>query len=57
MFLNIFKHLLPDARAWRLTPDKFLRKFFVGLADSDIAAGVKTFFDEIFSDIDPILTR
>ena len=57
MFLNIFKHLLPDARAWRLVPEKFLRKFFTGLANSDIAVGVKTFFDEIVSDIDPQQTR
>jgi len=57
MFLNIFKHLLPNARAWKLTPDKYLRKFFTGLANSDIATGVKTFFDEIFSDIDPQQTR
>lgn len=57
MFLNIFKHLLPDARAWRLVPEKFLRKFFSGLANSDIAVGVKLFFDEIFTDIDPVYTR
>ena len=56
-FLNIFKHLLPNALAWKLTPDKFLRKFFTGLANSDIATGVKAFFDNIFSDIDPQQTR
>lgn len=54
-FLNIIKHLLPNARAWKLTPDKFLRKFFVGL--SGLGDLIKAFFDEIFSDIDPQQTR
>lgn len=55
MFLNIFKHLLPNALAWRLTPDKQLRQFFDGL--SGVGDSVKTFYDEIWSDIDPALTR
>jgi len=57
MFLRIFKHLLPNARAWKLTPDKFLRTFFVALGNSSITIGVKTFFDETFNDIDPQQTR
>ncbi len=31
-FLNVYKHLLPRARAWQLTIDKPLRQFFAGLA-------------------------
>ena len=57
MFLNIFKHLLPNARAWRITAVKQLREFFDGLGNSDIATGVKIFFDEIWTDVDPQQTR
>ena len=31
-FLRVFKHLLPNARAWRITVDKKLRQFFEGLS-------------------------
>jgi len=55
MFLNIIKHLLPHARAWRLTPDKLLRQFFDGL--SGLGDLLKIFFDEIFNDLDPQKTR
>lgn len=55
LFLRIFKHLLPDAKAWRITVDKRLRQFFSGL--TGIGDDVKTFFDLIFSDIDPQQTR
>ena len=57
MFLNIFKHLLPNARAWQITTVKQLREFFEGLANSSIAITVKIFFDEIWADIDPQQTR
>lgn len=33
-WLNVFKHLLPHAKAWRLVIDKQLRQFFVGLSDA-----------------------
>ena len=56
MFLNIFKHLFPTARAWRLIVDKQLRQFIDGLS---VAVGddTKTFLDGVFSDIDPQVTR
>lgn len=54
-FLRIFKHLLPNARAWRITVDKKLRQFFEGLSGS--GDSVKTFFDEIWFDIFPQSTR
>lgn len=57
MFLNIFKHLLPNARAWRITTNKQLRRFFDGLGNSSIATNVKVFFDGVFTDIDPQQTR
>ncbi len=47
MFLNIFKHLLPNARAWRLTIDKQLRQFFDGLSRA-LGDDIKLFFDEIW---------
>lgn len=54
-FLRVFKHLLPNARAWRITVDKKLRRFFEGL--SGVGSDVKTFFDEIWLDILPGTTR
>lgn len=54
-FLRIFKHLLPNARAWRVTVDKRLRQFFAGL--SGVGEDVKTFFDGIWLDIFPQTTR
>lgn len=57
MFLRLFQHLLPNARAWRLTAiNKQLREFFQGLANS-LGDPTKTFYDEIWSDIDPQQTR
>lgn len=55
IFLRIFKHLLPNARAWRITVDKKLRQFFEGL--SGVGGDVKTFFDGIWLDIFPETTR
>lgn len=55
MFLRVFKHLLPNARAWRLTVDKRLRQFFAGL--SGVGDDVKTFFDGVWLDIFPETTR
>lgn len=54
-FFRIFKHLLPNARAWRVTIEKQLREFFEGL--STIGTDLKEFFDLIWSDINPALTR
>ena len=33
-WLNVFKHLLPHAKAWRLVIDRALRQLFVGLSDA-----------------------
>lgn len=55
IFLRIFKHLLPRARAWRLTVDKKLRQFFAGL--SSVGESVKIFMDEIGLDVFPQDTR
>lgn len=54
-FLNVFKHLLPNARAWSITVSKKLREFFEGLAP--IGTDVKTFFDDIWLDVFPQTTR
>lgn len=53
--LRVFKHLLPRARAWRLTIDKTLRRFFEGL--SGIGVDVKIFLDLVWLDISPETTR
>ena len=55
MFFRIFQHLLPNARAWRLTIDKQLRQFFEGLAGT--GSDVKNFIDNIWRDISPETTR
>lgn len=54
-FFRVLKHLLPDARAWRLVVDKRLRQLFVGLSGSGDAA--KKFYDDVFLDIFPGTTR
>lgn len=55
MFLRIFKHLLPNGRAWRITIDKQLRRFFEGL--SGAGSDVKAFFDGVYADVFPQTTR
>lgn len=55
-WLDVFRHLLPTARAWRLTPDKTLRKFFDGLAQG-VPSDAKENFDNIYQDLDPVYTR
>lgn len=55
MFLRVFRHLLPNARAWRAVLDKRLRQLFVGLSAS--AGEAREFIDDIWSDIWPDKTR
>ena len=54
-WLNQFKHLLPNARAWRITADKKLRQFFEGL--TVLGSDAKSFLDGVASQIDPQLTK
>lgn len=54
-WLNVFKHLLPNARAWRIIVEKQLREFFQGL--TVIGSDAKTFYDSIYNDLDPQQTR
>ncbi|MBW1725991.1 MAG: hypothetical protein JRJ62_00135 [Deltaproteobacteria bacterium] len=55
MFFRIFQHLLPNAKAWRLTIDKQLREFFEGL--SGLGTDIKAFYDDVFDDRDPQQTN
>lgn len=55
MFFRIFRHLLPNARAWRMVVDKRLRSFFEGLAGS--GGLVKSFMDRVYLDLFPQDTR
>ena len=55
MFLRIFQHLLPNAKAWRLTIDKQLRQFFQGL--TGLGSDVRDFVDLVWLDIFPETTR
>lgn len=54
-WLDIFKHLLPNARAWRITIEKTLRKFFQGL--TGLGSDSKLFLDGVYTDLDPQKTR
>lgn len=56
MFLRLFKHLLPRARAWSITIAGPLRQFFEGLAAS-IGAPVRLYLDLILLDLFPDTTR
>lgn len=55
MFFRIFQHLLPNARAWRLTTEKQLREFFEGL--TGMGEDIRDFFDDVWLDIFPDTTR
>lgn len=55
MFFRVFRHLLPNARAWRLVVEKRLRSFFEGLSGSGDA--VKSFIDAVYLDLFPQDTR
>ena len=55
MFLRLFKHLLPNAKAWRLTTNKRLRQFFDGL--SGLGSDTRSFIDLVWLDILPADTR
>ena len=55
IFFNIIRHLLPNARAWRITIDKKLRQFFEGLAGT--GEDVKSFIDDVWLDLFPATTR
>jgi hypothetical protein len=50
-WLNVFKHLLPNARAWRITIDKTLKRFFQGL--TGVGSETKTFLDTVYDTLDP----
>jgi uncharacterized protein YmfQ (DUF2313 family) len=55
LFLRIYQHLLPRARAWSVVVEKFLRQFFEGL--TGLPSDVKDFIDNIWFDIFPETTR
>lgn len=56
VFFRAFKHLLPRAAAWLLTPGKLLTDYFTGLANG-APVSVKTFLDEVYEDLRPETTR
>lgn len=56
MIFQTIKHLLPNAKAWRLTAEnKQLSLFFKGLGAA--FDGFKAFFDSVWLDIFPATTR
>ena len=54
-FLNVFKHVLPNGKAWRLTINRQLREFFKGISSS--GDFTKRHIDQIWLDIFPNTTR
>ncbi len=52
--INIFKHLLPSGRAWRLTTDKALRRLVNGL--SSAAQDARDYIDARYLDLFPSTT-
>jgi len=55
LFFRIIRHLLPSGKAWRLTIDKTLRRFFEGLSSGP--ADARGFVDDVYDDLDPQRTR
>jgi len=55
LFFRVIEHLLPSARAWRLSAEKCLKKFFEGF--TGLGDDSKLFIDQVWEDIDPQLTR
>lgn len=56
MFFDILRHLLPNARAWRLTVLSTLRKYLTGLMNG-FGPDVKAFYDGLWEDLFPATTR
>lgn len=54
-FLDLYKHLLPRARAWRITLEKPLRWLFVGLVG--LLERTREFIDLVYLDLFPGTTR
>ena len=54
-YFNLFKYLLPKARAFSITIQKNLTKFFEGL--TALPDNFRTFVDNIWYDIFPLTTR
>ncbi len=54
-FLDIIKHLLPNAKAWVITIEKRLKEFFSGL--TGLGEDAKEFTDDAWLDIFPQTTR
>ena len=56
MWLRLLKHLLPSGRAWRLTVDRNLRRFFEALGEA-LGPPAKAFIDRVWLDLFPQTTR
>ena len=49
------KHLLPLGRAWVVTTDKYLRRFFQGLGS--FYGDIRQYIDDVYGDVFPSTTR
>lgn len=54
VMFKALQHLLPNARAWRTTSEKALRRFLVGLAES--ADDVREYFGRVYAELWPSST-
>lgn len=55
LFLRVFEHLLPRGAAWKITIEKTLRRFFLGLTEQPQAT--RTFADTVYLDMFPATAR
>jgi hypothetical protein len=55
LYLRQFQHLLPRSRAWTLTIDKMLRRFFLGLGEGATAAA-RAVIDSVWAQLMPDTT-
>jgi hypothetical protein len=55
LFFRIIRHLLPDGQAWRVTIDKTLRRFLLGVAS--VHASARDFIERVYDDRLPETTR
>jgi hypothetical protein len=54
-FFSLFKHLLPRGEAWKITIDKTLRRFFLGLSEQP--QETRDYVDKVYLDLFPGTAR
>lgn len=55
LFFRVLQHLLPRGQAWRVTIDKTLRRFFLGLSEQP--QDTRDYIDKVYLDLFPATAR